>query len=123
MGRRNTGAELAFVVTEDGQVEIWSSAGKGKKGLVVIDKLGPDGSDLMWPMDDAFHTVRMVRTDHALGKWQLFLDGEPLGEVQEISQLASARNAELVLSFEVDAKRGTNVVVHIDRVQILRTVD
>ncbi len=122
--RRNAGAELALVVTRDGTVEIWSTSGTGgKRGLQVTDKLGVDGADLMWPMDNAFHTIRMVRTDQGLGRWQISLDDEPIGPELEISQLAAARNSEVILGFEVDADRGTQVVVHIDRVEILRTVD
>ena len=119
------GAEIAFVVNRDGQVQLYTTAGSGRKGqnLTVIPILDAEGNPMTFPRDGHFHTVRLVRTEHQLGKWQVYLDGDPLGEEQEIGQLAAQRNTQLDVGFQIDADRGTQIEVHIDRVQITRTVD
>lgn len=122
--RGRGGAELAFVVTRDDKIVLYSTAGTGRKeNLSVIPIQDAEGNDVLFPRDGQFHTVRMVRTDHQAGKWQVFLDGEPLGTEQEIGQLAAIKNAELTLGFQADGDRGTIIEVHVDRVQITRTVD
>jgi hypothetical protein len=74
-------------------------------------------------MDGEFHTIRMERTDHQMGKWQITLDGEPMGDEFETAGLAANRNTQIDLGFQVDADRGTQIEVHVDRVKITRTVE
>ncbi len=122
-GRGRQGAEFALHVTADRALQLWLAGGKNSKGLEVVELKDESGQNLLWPSDGDWHTIRMVRVDNEAGRWQVTLDDRPLGEVVEITQLASARNSQVLLGFQVDAERGTNVEVRIDRVRLTRSID
>lgn len=129
-GRRpqRGGAEVGFGRDRNGRMTLWVYGANDK--LLEVPVLDAAGKPRPWPDDGAAHTIRIVRTDHGKGIFEIWFDGEQVlppaaadGKVEpiEVGAFAARRGAVCRLGVHVDADTGAPVQLLLDRVRIKRT--
>lgn len=118
---RAKGYEVGFGVDRTGNLRTYVSHAEKRIPWQEPVLTDADGNPRKWPADDAFHTVKIERFDHKLGKFHIYFDGERVSPEGgwEVPQIGLQTQGGFI-GFLVDGEVGALIDAEIEEVRVTR---